>query len=126
MNVVVIGNFIDVLINECFVVVNVVLVGCVDCLILICCVIFDFIGLLLSFGEIEEFLEDLCDDVKVFEKVVEWLFDLFYYGEWWVWYWFDVVCYVDFFGFVNDYEWGNVWCYCDYVVCVFNEDKFYD
>lgn len=64
--------------------------------------------------------------LNVYECLVDCLLDLFVYGECWVCYWLDVVKYVDICGYDKDKLCFNVWFYCDYVVCFFNEDKFYD
>lgn len=50
----------------------------------------------------------------------------FCYGECWVSYWFDIVCFGEMYGFEMNCERFNVYYYCDYVINVFNDGKLYD
>lgn len=92
--------------------------------VFICCVIYDLYGFLLIFEDVLVFIVD--DFLDVYEWLIDWFLEFFWYGEKWVWYWLDLVCYVE----INSYECDGVklfvWCYWDYVICLFNDDKFYD
>lgn len=64
---------------------------------LFCCFYFDLIGLLFMLEEIDCFFVDLFDEV--YEVLVDDLFSCDVFGEWLVVDWFDVVCYLDFYGY---------------------------
>ena len=88
---------------------------------------FDLIGLPPTPEEVAAFeTESIRDSQSAIRELIERLLASPHYGERMAQHWLDVVRYADTSGFANDYERGNAWRYCDYVVRSFNADKRYD
>jgi len=85
---------------------------------------FDLVGLPPAPEEVEAFLNE--DSPKAFETVVDHLLDSPHYGERWARHWRDLARYADSEGFTADETRPNAWCYRDYAIKSFNEDKPYE
>jgi mono/diheme cytochrome c family protein len=88
---------------------------------------YDLIGLPPSYGEVEQFAQDLRPDA--YARLVERLLTSPHYGERWARYWLDVARYADTKGYLaggEERRYAFSHTYRDYLVRAFNEDKPFD
>src|SRR5918912_23581 len=74
--------------------------------------------------EVDAFLKDTSPDA--YEKLVDRLLASPHYGERWATHWLDVVRFAESNGYELDAERPHAWCYRDYVIRAFNEDRPFD
>jgi len=87
---------------------------------------FDLTGLPPTPEEMDTFLGDSRPTKEAYARVVDRLLASPHFGERWAQHYLDVVRYAESNGYEGDAERPHAFCYRDYVVRSFNEDKPYD